>query len=191
MIHAIIGKSASGKSTIEKEVVKKLPFLSRIVLDSTRLARENEVDGVDYYFITRDQFKRQLGDYVDYSCYNGWYYGINANRIDLTKESIGVFNPKQYYSLKDKYGDLVKGYYIYADGKERVIRTLKREKTDNTYECCRRYLADEEDFVGIEADKDIKHFENNGDIETVTVEVVNEILKEMQRRSLEDVDFEG
>lgn len=189
MIHAIVGRSASGKSIIEREVSKTLTFLNRIVSDTTRLAREGEEDGVDYHFITRDSFKTQLGDYVGYNCFNGWYYGINTKRIDLSQQNICVVNPSEYYQLKARYGNLVQGYVIHADGKERLLRSLNRETSPDVYECCRRYIADEDDFTDIESDPTLYHISNNGLLADVVEEVTNKILEETQRRAWEYVNL--
>lgn len=189
MVHAIIGRSASGKSTIEIEVSKTLDFLNRIIHDTTRLARETEKHGVDYYFITRDQFKKQLGDYVAYSCFNGWYYGINERRIDLMRHNICVVSPREFYKLKAKYGDFVKGYVIHSEDKERLLRSLNREEKPNCYECCRRYMADEEDFAEIEKDTSLHHFDNNGKLSDVVEEVANAIIQEIRKRELMYVDI--
>lgn len=177
MIYVIIGRSGSGKSSIEKAVCEKIPDLNRIVSDTTRLARQGEVHGVDYHFVTRDEFKRCLDDYVEYTVYNGWYYGINAKRINLVNDYVCVANPQGYHQLKNRYGNLVKGIVVHADGKERVLRYLQREENPNVYECCRRYLADEEDFSDIEQNMTLMHINNNeGDFEKA-VEAVLDFIK--------------
>mgnify|MGYP000927222269 CR=1 FL=1 len=75
-IFALIGRSGTGKSSIEKQL-EKLGH-TRIVSNTTRPIREHEVDGIDYNFLTDKEFlklkkKNQL---IEHSQYRGWNYGI-------------------------------------------------------------------------------------------------------------------
>ncbi len=92
MKHKIIiltGKSACGKGLIENKLVKNQ--YKRIVTNTTRPMREKEVNGVDYHFLSNEQFMELVnnGQMVEYRKYNTefgvWYYGSSANNIDLTK----------------------------------------------------------------------------------------------------------
>ena len=51
-IYYIMGKSATGKDTVYKELLKRLPDLKTIVPYTTRPIREGETDGVEYHFRT-------------------------------------------------------------------------------------------------------------------------------------------
>lgn len=53
---ALLGESASGKSTIEKELINKYG-LKKIVSYTTRQPRVGEEDGVDYHFVTDAEFE--------------------------------------------------------------------------------------------------------------------------------------
>ncbi len=76
----ISGPSGVGKSTICRRLVDRLgAFLS--VSATTRPRREHEVDGRDYYFITREEFERRVaaGEMLEYArVYGGQYYGTPA-----------------------------------------------------------------------------------------------------------------
>lgn len=54
IIVAICGKSGAGKDTIAKHLIKMNPEWHAIVSCTTRPIRENETNGVDYYFLTRE-----------------------------------------------------------------------------------------------------------------------------------------
>ena len=54
----LVGKSCSGKDTIARELVK-LGY-ERILTYTTRPARSNELDGVDYHFVTENEFKDMI-----------------------------------------------------------------------------------------------------------------------------------
>lgn len=79
----ISGPSGVGKTTVCKELVRRLDaFLS--VSATTRPRRENEVDGVDYYFLTTEEFERRLerGEFLEHArVYGGRYYGTPAKPV--------------------------------------------------------------------------------------------------------------
>ena len=55
-IFYIMGKSASGKDTIYKELIEKMPKFHSIVPYTTRPMREGEKDGVEYFFVDQERF---------------------------------------------------------------------------------------------------------------------------------------
>lgn len=70
--------SGSGKTSIVKYLMKKMPELSFSISATTRLPRENEKDGVDYYFISEEKFKDKIQkkEFLEWEMvYEGKYYG--------------------------------------------------------------------------------------------------------------------
>ena len=65
----IIGESASGKTTLQKRFVEANPEYHGVVSYTTRPMRPGEQDGVDYHFVTMDQFQKmkQAGEFADLS----------------------------------------------------------------------------------------------------------------------------
>lgn len=51
----LVGASASGKTEVAK-MLGKLFQMRKVITHTTRPMRENEKDGVDYYFVTREEF---------------------------------------------------------------------------------------------------------------------------------------
>ena len=83
------GPSGSGKSTIIKGILSKIPNASLSVSCTTRSMRDGEINGQDYYFISKDKFQQNINDrlFIEYTeCY-GNYYGTLKSEIDrcLTK----------------------------------------------------------------------------------------------------------
>lgn len=77
----IIGKNGAGKSYL----ANKLYYLGfkRNVGYTTRPIRDGEIDGIDYFFITKEKFEEYIvnNDFVEYKIRNGFYYGILKNNI--------------------------------------------------------------------------------------------------------------
>ncbi len=79
----ISGPSGSGKSTMLAEVFEKIDNRYFSVSATTREPRPGEVDGVNYWFKTREEFKSLLeaGEFLEYAEYAGNYYGTLAEPI--------------------------------------------------------------------------------------------------------------
>ncbi len=82
-IFVISGPSGCGKNTVYDELKKKDPDICQTVSATTREKRAGEMDGVDYYFIRKDEFERKIanGDFVEYVRYGGNYYGTLKSEI--------------------------------------------------------------------------------------------------------------
>ncbi len=80
----VSGPSGVGKSTICKEVVKLLNNVYLSVSVTTRPRSEGEVDGQDYWFISKEQFQEQIrqGKLLEYAEVFGYLYGTPRDKVD-------------------------------------------------------------------------------------------------------------
>ena len=90
----IAGGSGTGKSTIESLLAQD-PQIVKLVSTTTRLQREGEEHGKDYYFISKKEFETELekGRFLEHVVYDGNYYGIHGKVVDLilkTQKKNGV-----------------------------------------------------------------------------------------------------
>lgn len=180
MITVLLGKSGTGKSTIEEAIVERHNSrIERIISDTTRDKRDYEIDGFHYNFLSKEQFLKgeENGAYIESSVFNGWYYGINKNNIDLNnKEYICVTSPKGYYSLKKAYGDNVRGIMIKSTLESRKRRYFSRDGFADANEWERRVITDNEDFYVIDYDKDIHVVWNYDGKQDETLSKVEKII---------------
>lgn len=142
----LVGESASGKSSIERYLVENYEY-KKIVSYTTRSPRENEVDGVDYHFISVEQFEelKEQGFFAEYAQYNSWNYGVAKE--DCTDDKVAVLTPhglRQVSKIKDVN---VISFYINVPRRDRLIKILQRG--DNIEEAYRRSLSDVGQFDGI------------------------------------------
>ena len=83
-LFVLSGPSGCGKDTVIKclKMVRDDIFLS--VSCTTRAPRENEREGVDYYYITSEQFRQMIeaGEILEYNFYAGNYYGTSRQELD-------------------------------------------------------------------------------------------------------------
>ena len=181
VIVALIGKAGAGKDTIAKALCSAHPEFNNIVSCTTRPKRENEVEGVDYFYLTSDQFAEKVinGDMLEATYFNGWHYGTMLSSLK-DGVNIGVFNPEGLDCLYQGNEYELFAYQIHADDKTRILRQLNRENNPNVKEICRRFIADEEDFM--------EYYENADNLPALLINEVDEhipyivqfITKELQ-----------
>ena len=84
----ISGPSGVGKSTVLKAVMEHMPNLRFSVSATTRAMRPGEQEGVNYYYVSRDEFEKMIADHelVEYNLYNNNYYGTPMGPIERTLE---------------------------------------------------------------------------------------------------------
>lgn len=158
-IFCLMGKSSSGKDTIFKEINDDKDLdLKPIISYTTRPKRINETNGVEYFFINKDElskFEKEnkvIEKRVYHTVHGEWFYGtINDGQIDLNKNNyILITTLESYKSLRDYFGeDKVFPFYIDIEDGIRLQRALERERRQdkpNYDELCRRFLADNKDF---------------------------------------------
>lgn len=149
----LIGESASGKSTIEKELIKNFKY-EKVITFTTRPIRDGEQNGKDYWFVSDDEFnslkdRQQLFETAEY---NGWQYGSPI--IKDLKDKVIIVTPKGLRALQRIYNKKhFVSIYVKTPRRERLIRLLKRG--DDIEEAYRRSLSDVGMFDGIEREVDV------------------------------------
>ena len=80
----ITGPSGVGKGTLIRGLMERLDGLELSVSATTRAPRAGESDGVDYHFLTREEFDRRVaaGDFVEHADYAGRSYGTLRSELD-------------------------------------------------------------------------------------------------------------
>lgn len=142
----LVGESASGKSAIERNLVEKYGY-NKVVSYTTRQPREGEVDGIDYHYISIEQFMKlkSHGFFAETAEYNGWNYG--TAKEDCTDDKVAVLTPHGLRQISKINGINVLAFYINVPRRDRLIKILQRG--DNIEEAYRRNLSDVGQFDGI------------------------------------------
>ena len=105
----ISGPSGVGKDTICNELVKKGVGRYSVSM-TTRKKRSNEIEGISYFFVSKEEFERHIEEdyFLEYAMYNGNYYGTpnefikgttnNGNNVIAVLEIKGAINAKRIFS---------------------------------------------------------------------------------------------
>jgi guanylate kinase len=83
-VFVITGPSGVGKGTLIRGLMERLPELELSVSATTRAPRPGERDGVDYHFLTREEFERRVraGEFVEHADYAGRSYGTLRSELE-------------------------------------------------------------------------------------------------------------
>ncbi|HEY0826775.1 MAG TPA: guanylate kinase [Bacilli bacterium] len=175
-IFVFTGPDGSGRKTVAHHAGTSHQ-LKRVLSYTTRPSRSYETDGIDYHFITREQFIEadQNGEFIETLEIEGVYYGIKSKEI----EDMFQKHPYVYLILNRQGSDLVKAVFgdqvvrilIYADRNKVMSRLLERgDTTEIIYKNMARY---EEEMAYLkQCDYNVENYELEE-----TVEEVTEILK--------------
>lgn len=133
----IIGKNGAGKTYLANRL-NQLGF-QRVVGYTTRPMREGEINGVDYFFITKEEFEEHIrnNEFVDYKKRNDDYYGIlrksiNENSIIVSGNIKKIEEVTGYNVLKLYIDcDLMVRYSRVLDRKDSMKDTFDRFHTEN------------------------------------------------------------
>ena len=149
----ILGASASGKSTLAKDLINSSPEYRRIVTYTTRPMRPGEQQDVDYHFISEDKFREMIndGEFAEYNVYREWYYGTALEDCVNNNHVVAVLTPAGLRCLR-KCGVKTLAVYLYVDRMHRLVNSLQRG--DNVDEAYRRNLSDVGQFDGVEDEVD-------------------------------------
>jgi guanylate kinase len=83
-VFVITGPSGVGKGTLIRGLMQRIPGLELSVSATTREPRPGEQDGVDYHFLSREEFERRVsqGDFVEHADYAGRRYGTLRSELE-------------------------------------------------------------------------------------------------------------
>lgn len=112
MLVILSGVSGAGKDTIKKELIKRMENVISLPSFTSRGPRPGEEEGVQYHFITKDEFKERIkkGEFYEYDIHHENYYGTSRKLMNEKIQSGKII-------VKD----------IEVNGTENLIKTLKNE----------------------------------------------------------------
>ena len=136
-IIAVSAPSGAGKTTIVKQILKQYPEIVFSVSATTRPKRAVETDGVEYYFITENEFVEKIGndEFVEWEKFYDYYYGTFKKTVDNCvnerKTIILELDVKGALALKKIYPEAYL-IYIMPPSYEELIKRLKDRQTESS-----------------------------------------------------------
>ncbi|HQJ57099.1 MAG TPA: guanylate kinase [Caldisericia bacterium] len=192
MLIVISGPSGSGKGTIIKEVMKKIPDLIYSVSYTTRPKREGEIEGKDYFFISKDEFEKLIDEdfFIEWAKVYDYYYGTGKefvlNNLNDNKDvilEIEIQGAKKIREIYDKK-NVIFIFIAPPDFKELERRIMNRKRGETEEEIKKRMNFAKKE---IEESKNYDYIIINDNINKAVKKIVNIINKE--RRKIYDSRF--
>ncbi len=130
--------SGAGKTTIVHHLLKQFPQLAFSVSATTRPKRGKEVHGVDYYFISKEEFLHRIAqkEFVEFEeVYADNFYGTLRSEIERLwaegKHVIFDIDVEGGLHLKKKFGDRALAVFVQPPSLEVLIARLNGRATDS------------------------------------------------------------
>lgn len=157
MLFILTGQTLSGKTTLAKQLQKELG-LKIITTYTTRPKRENEVNGLDYYFVDRQEIEsdKYVGHRYFYTKYRQepFIYAIFQDDLFPFNDSLIISDPKGVRAIKDIVGS-TQTTTIYIDANKDLLIERGKERGDSIEEVYRRLKVDRDDFISAKYYADI------------------------------------
>ncbi|MDD2383915.1 MAG: guanylate kinase [Sulfurospirillaceae bacterium] len=136
-ILVISGPSGSGKSSLMNEVLHKFPNACFSISTTTREIREGEVDGVNYHFVSKEEFKNDIdeGFFLEWAKVHDNYYGTSLKPVlkDLHEGKMVIFDidVQGHKIAKEKLGSLITSVFITTPDQQSLQQRLINRGTDS------------------------------------------------------------
>lgn len=130
--------SGAGKTTIVRHLLKTRKDISFSISACTRAPRYGEVSGMDYYFMSAEEFKRKVakGDFVEYEeVYDNQFYGTLRSEIERLwsegKHVLFDIDVKGALAIKQQYGEDALSIFVKPPSFEILKQRLISRKTED------------------------------------------------------------
>ena len=142
--------SGVGKTTLTKKIQQKYPNFKISVSHTTRIPRSNEVDGVDYHFVSKESFKKLIdqNQFYEYAKIFENYYGTLRKTVDKDIISNDLIFDIDWQGTKQlsKFGNLkLIKIFLIPDSKEELKKRLIKRDQNTKEEVDKRYKSFNED----------------------------------------------
>ena len=133
----VSGPSGSGKSTLLGRLLKEENDLYFSISSTTRAPRQGETDGVNYYFINKDEFKKGIdaGEFLEWAFVHGNYYGTSLKPVlkALKEGKIAIFDidVQGFNIAKSKFAENITSVFITTASKNELKSRLQNRGTDS------------------------------------------------------------
>jgi guanylate kinase len=137
-ILVLSGPSGAGKSTIINHASSEIGEYYFSISTTTRQPRTGEKHGVDYYFVSHEEFEKgiEAGEFLEYATVHGNYYGTSLKPVNeaLAEGKLVIFDidVQGHRLVRTKMGDYVTSAFITPPTLKELEKRLYARATDDT-----------------------------------------------------------
>lgn len=147
------GPSGSGKTTIIHHLLKKFPMMRFSVSATTRLKRENETDGIDYHFLSPEEFRTKIAnnEFLEWEeVYKDRYYGSLKSEVDriLNEGNVVLFDIDVVggLNIRKNYGRQLLDVFVMPPSVDELHKRLVARATEDEESLRKRLDKAEEEM---------------------------------------------
>jgi len=182
-VFVITGPSGVGKGTLIRGLMERIPALELSVSATTRAPRPGERDGVDYHFLSRQEFERRVaaGDFVEHADYAGRRYGTLRGELEeRVRAAVPVMLEIEVQGARQVRAALPDAVQVFiAPPSLQALRArLVGRGTDDPDEVERRLRVAEEELG---ARREFRHVVVNDRLEQALEELTAIVAAELER----------
>ncbi len=184
----ISGPSGVGKTTITRGVERSIPGAVFSVSATTRAKTPVDVEGVDYHFVSDEEFERMksAGEFLESAGIYGKKYGTPRGPVDeqLRRGRLVILeiDVQGAVQVKAKMPDAF-GLYILPPSDEELLRRLQDRKREDAAKIRQRFNAAKEEIAAAKASGVYDVFLVNDNLESTIREAVGRVADERARRA--------
>ncbi len=155
LLIVISAPSGAGKTTVTRKLLNVFPEIQFSISTCTRPKRDNERDGIDYFFVSEERFKDCIarGDFVEWTKTYGDYYGTSKEFVDnMLSAGVDVIfdiDSKGAKAIKELYPENAVLIFILPPFIEDLKIRLLGRMTDSHEEIEKRLLEAEKELQAI------------------------------------------
>ena len=180
----ISSPSGAGKTSVCKKIINHDNKIKLSVSSTTRLPRDNETNGVDYFFLTNKEFNTKISDesFLEYANVFGNFYGTSKKNVEemLSKDFDVLFDIdwQGAAQILNSYLAKIVTIFIIPPSKEAVLERLEKrsKETGDNYEAIQKRMLEYENEMS--HSNEYKYVVVNDDIEECSKKIINIINQE-------------
>lgn len=183
----ISGPSGVGKTTITRGVERSIPGAVFSVSATTRTRTPVDVEGVDYHFVTDEEFERMksAGEFLESAGIYGKKYGTPRGPVEeqLRRGRLVILeiDVQGAFQVKSKMPDAF-GLYILPPSDEELLRRLEDRKREDAAKIRQRFNAAKEEIAAAKACGVYDVFLVNDNLDSTISTAVERVMQERSKR---------
>jgi len=137
VVLVLSGPSGAGKSSLIKKIENEIGDYYFSISTTTRPMREGEAEGVDYHYVSKEEFVKDIEDdnFLEHATVHGNYYGTSLRpvRKALSEGKLVIFDidVQGNMAIKNRLGDITTSVFITPPSLSELEQRLKNRSTDN------------------------------------------------------------